>query len=453
MLKARGPFPMATLTARVIDVPPDPLLLAAAVADLPGAALLWSADGTGPSYVTCQPTQTVAELDPEPGLALDPGAGTLAAMPRWIGLLPYESRRSLERPSKASGPDLRASPHVIEPIWWRYGAVARITDHVLVAGDDREAVRDLSRLLRCAAASRLPGAPPQLTPRPEDEPSGAHLGRIERALELIAKGEIYQVNLARRLRFTVAGSALELLALLGRRARPAHGAAIAAEGLDVACTSPELFLAVDPDRRVFTSPIKGTRPRGRDAPEDAARVRELDADAKERAELAMVLDVERNDLGRVAEVGSLRLSAPPRVSTHATVHHRSATLSARLRADVTRGALLEAMLPSGSVTGAPKIRAMELIAELETSRRGLYTGALGFMSHDGGLRLAMSIRTLTVRDGEGHYFVGGGIVADSDPERELEETRWKALQLIGRSSPQKAQTREAYAGKALRAVE
>ncbi len=441
---------MATLNARVIDVPPDPLLLAAAVADRPGAALLWSADGAGPSYVACQPAQKAAGLDPEPGLALDPDAGILAALPRWIGLLPYESRRTLERPTKASGPDLRAPPHLIEPIWWRYGAVARITDHVLVAGDDREAVHELSRLLCRAAPNRRPGAPPQLSPRPDDEAAHAHLGRIERALELIAKGEIYQVNLARRLRFSVSGSALELLALLGRRARPAHGAAIASEGLDVACTSPELFLALDPDRRVSTSPIKGTRPRGRDAPEDAARARELDADAKERAELAMVLDVERNDLGRVAEIGSLRLAAPPRVSTHATVHHRSATLSARLRADVTRGALLEAMLPSGSVTGAPKIRAMELIAELEASRRGLYTGALGFMSHDGGLRLAMSIRTLTVRDGEGHYFVGGGIVADSDPERELEETRWKALQLTGRSSPERPQNRDAHAKKAQR---
>jgi anthranilate/para-aminobenzoate synthase component I len=438
---------MPALNARLIDVPPDPLRLASAVAARPGAVLLWSADGSGESYVACDPLHKAVGLDPEAGLELDAGAGPLASVPRWIGLLPYEARRGLERRAKTPHPDLRAVPHVVEPVWWRYGAVARVTDRVLVVGDDRAAVQDLVQLLRGGGAnSRL--APAVLTPRSEEDPT-AHVRRIERALELIAEGEIYQVNLARRLCFEVSGSAPGLLALLGRRARPAHGAAIAVEGLDVACTSPELFLALDPDRRLWTTPIKGTRPRGRDARDDAARARELDADPKERAELAMVLDVERNDLGRVIETGSLRLSTPPHVSTHATVHHRAATLSARLRTGVSRGALLEAMLPSGSVTGAPKIRAMELIAELETSRRGLYTGALGFISHDGGLRLAMAIRTLTVRDGEGHYFVGGGIVADSDPERELEETRWKALQLTA-SAAARRQHRDAIATKARR---
>jgi anthranilate/para-aminobenzoate synthase component I len=432
VLKAAGFEAMSQLTARVVDTPPDPLALAEAIHDRPGAVLLWSADGTGPSYVACQPTGCAAALDPEPELELDPGAGPLSSVPRWIGLLPYEARRSLERPRKLSGPDLREPPHLVEPLWWRYRAVARVTDQVLVVGDDSDAVRELCTLFR---AARGRAAPPVLAPCGEDEPASAHLSRIRSALELIAKGEIYQVNLARRLRFIVSGSPVPLLRLLGRRARPAFGAALAADGLDVACTSPELFLAVDPDRRIWTSPIKGTRPRGAEAREDAARAAELDTDAKERAELAMVLDVERNDLGRVIEVGSLRLAVPPRVSTHATLHHRAATLTARLRRDVTRTLLLEAMLPSGSVTGAPKIRAMEVIAELETARRGLYTGALGFISHDGGLRLAMAIRTLTVRDGEGHYFVGGGIVADSDPQRELEETRWKAVQLLSAVSP------------------
>jgi anthranilate/para-aminobenzoate synthase component I len=299
---------------------------------------------------------------------------------------------------------------------------------VLVAGDHPLAVRELCALL-CRRGGTAVDQPARLEALGEDDPPRAHIARVERALELIARGEIYQVNLARRLRFRASGSALGMLRMLGLRARPAYGAAFAMEGLDVASTSPELFLALDPDRRVWTAPIKGTRPRGRDAGHDGALARELDGDPKERAELTMVLDVERNDLGRVAVPGSVRLIDRPRVHTHSTVHHRAATLSARLRRDVSRTALLEAMLPSGSVTGAPKIRAMELIAELEASRRGLYTGALGFIRHDGGLRLAMAIRTLTARSGEGHYFVGGGIVADSDPERELEETRWKAVQL------------------------
>jgi anthranilate/para-aminobenzoate synthase component I len=431
--KAGSHAMVSPLIARLVEVAPDPRRIAEALGDRPGTVLLWSASGGGPSYVACDPSRSVRGLDPERDLALDPSCGELLTFPRWIGLMPYEARRALERPGRTAGADARPAPHVSEPVWWRYGAVARITDHVLVAGDEPDAVRRLCSLLR---GSRFVSdhQPAQLEPLIDDDPPKAHIGRVERALELIAQGEIYQVNLARRLRFAASGSALSLLRLLGG-ARPPFGAAFAVDGIDVVSTSPELFLALDPDGRVLTSPIKGTRPRGRDATEDAALARELDCDPKERAELTMVLDVERNDLGRVAVPGSLRLIEPPRVHAHSTVHHRAATLSARLRPGVSRAALLEAMLPSGSVTGAPKIRSMEVIAELEASRRGLYTGALGFIRHDGGLRLAMAIRTLTVQGGEGHYFVGGGIVADSKPDRELEETRWKAVQLVPRRSP------------------
>jgi anthranilate/para-aminobenzoate synthase component I len=143
----------------------------------------------------------------------------------------------------------------------------------------------------------------------------------------------------------------------------------------------------------------------------------------------MIVDVERHDLGRVAGTGSVRLLGAPRVTTHRTLHHREAHLVARVRPEVEREAVLRAMLPSGSVTGAPKIRAMEVIASLEPSRRGLYTGALGHVANDGSLLLGMAIRTLVLSGDGGEYLTGGGIVADSDPARELEETRWKALQL------------------------
>src|SRR4030095_13150262 len=123
---------------------------------------------------------------------------------------------------------------------------------------------------------------------------------------------------------------------------------------------------------------------------------------------------------KIAETGSVRLLEPPSVTTHATVHHRAATLAARLRPGIGRAEVFQAMLPSGSVTGAPKVRAMEVIAELEAERRGLYTGAVGYISHSGEVRLAMAIRTLTVKNGLGYWFVGGGIVAGSDPEREVE---------------------------------
>ena len=149
----------------------------------------------------------------------------------------------------------------------------------------------------------------------------------------------------------------------------------------------------------------------------------------------MILDVERNDLARVARPGSIELTVPPHVETHGTVHHRVATLRAALRASVTRREVLSWMLPSGSVTGAPKVRAMDLIAELEAERRGLYTGAFGYLAHDGSLELGMAIRTLSVKAGQGHYWAGGGIVADSQPALEVEETLWKAEALLGLASP------------------
>jgi anthranilate/para-aminobenzoate synthase component I len=158
-------------------------------------------------------------------------------------------------------------------------------------------------------------------------------------------------------------------------------------------------------------------------------VDELDKDPKENAELTMIVDVERNDLGRVAVAGSVRVLRGPEVVTHRTVHHREALLTAYTKNTASRRDVLEAMVPSGSVTGAPKVRAMEVIANLETFRRGLYTGGFGSIGHDGSMTLAMAIRTVVIRGRDGEYFTGGGIVADSDPHRELEETRWKAIQL------------------------
>jgi len=181
---------------------------------------------------------------------------------------------------------------------------------------------------------------------------------------------------------------------------------------------------------VYTAPIKGTRPRGPNAEVDTALVAELSENEKEAAELTMILDVERNDLGRVAKPGTVRLLRRPSVTTYPTLHHRAALLGAILKDNIDLEALLQVMLPSGSVTGAPKVRAMQVIAEVESARRGLYTGAFGTLSHTRELTLAMAIRTLTVQHGEGHYFSGGGIVADSQPSAEIEETAWKALQLL-----------------------
>jgi anthranilate/para-aminobenzoate synthase component I len=253
---------------------------------------------------------------------------------------------------------------------------------------------------------------------------------VRRALEAIARGDIYEVNLARALELEVTGSAFELLRALTKGGLPPHAAAFDWPELRVASASPELLLSLTPDGRVSTSPIKGTRPRSLDPELDRAAALELDADPKERAELAMVIDVERNDLGRVARPGSVVLSRAPQVVSLPGVHHRVASVSADLLPPFDRTRLLESMLPSGSVTGAPKIRAMELIAELEAARRGLYTGGFGILRRDGGLELSMAIRTLTAKGSQAQYFTGGGIVADSIPAREVEETLWKARSVL-----------------------
>jgi len=410
-----------------LAVASEPLLLAQRVVDRPYLSLFWAKDARV-AYLTCDPVEHSHALDPEPGLRLDLAArASEPAVPRWVGLLPYECRRDLERGTLA---DPRAAPHLIEPHWLRYAAVAEISEAgVRVIGDDSDAVAALAARLRQPASSPLP--PLELAPLGAFEDPELHRARIRCALEHIRAGDLYQVNLARRFDFRVRASALELLARLLERGRPPYAAAFAWGPLDVVTVSPELFVKLDTCGNIFTSPIKGTRPRGANAARNAELSRELDSDPKERAELTMVLDVERNDLARLARPGTVRLAVPPHVEAHGTVLHRLATLQAELRPELTRSEILERMLPSGSVTGAPKVRAMDLIAELEAERRGLYTGAFGYLAHDGSLELGMAIRTLTVREGEGHYFAGGGIVADSDPEREVQETLWKAEALLG----------------------
>jgi len=178
--------------------------------------------------------------------------------------------------------------------------------------------------------------------------------------------------------------------------------------------------------RVETRPIKGTRPRGDGRARDAALAAELEADAKERAEHVMIVDLERNDLGRVAAIGSVTVQAYARVESHPTVHHLVSSVAGRVRPDVGLAQLLRATFPGGSITGAPKRRAMQIIDELEPAARGPYTGATGWLGAAGDLDLAVAIRTALVSGGRLSLSIGGGIVADSTPEGEYEETLVKA---------------------------
>jgi anthranilate/para-aminobenzoate synthase component I len=415
------------MLAAQLDVPADPLLIARAL-ERQEALVLVRADRGSTTYVACDPSAVSCLLDPEPDRPL--ALVGASEFPRWIGLLPYEARRTLER---ERSDDPRAEPHLTEPLWRRYQAVIKITNIVEVLGEDPHVVSQLRRAVLSGVAEHEYAVHANRRARLRLRPVEAgtfHVERVQRALELIRAGELYQVNLARRFELDVEGAPLHLFAALVRDGWPPYAALFDWPELTVVAASPELFLATDAERRAITSPIKGTRPRHPDPQMDRALAQALDADPKERAELAMIIDVERNDLGRLALPGSVRLRHPPAVESHARVHHRAATIQAALQPQVTRAELLEAMLPSGSVTGAPKVRAMDAIRALEPVRRGLYTGAYGILRQDGGVELGMAIRTLTVKDGSGHYYAGGGIVADSDPERELEETLWKAAALL-----------------------
>lgn len=427
----------AGLRVVTLDVPVDPVELARRVWGT-GSVLLHSGDGSGASFVACSPLARSNELDPEPALHWGREDTPYGHVPRWIGVLPYEAQRHrLERP-RWSAPEARSAPLISNCFWYRYGAVAVIDDRVTVVGDEPAAVAELCARLSRGASSNSADALEARISRLGDadahteQQAARHRAIVARALELIRDGDVYEINLARRLDFDVAGDTLALLGAMSRAVAAPYAAALELDhGVGVASTSPELFLQTDCHRRVLTVPIKGTRPRIGDAQVDAATERELEADSKERAELAMVVDVERNDVGRIAELGSV-IAESPRVLPYSTVFHRVARVRGTARPDVTRRELFEAMLPSGSVTGAPKIRAMELIAELEEHRRGLYTGALGYIAHDGSVQLGMAIRCLVRKGPEAHYHVGGGIVLRSDPDRELAETFWKSEQVLRR---------------------
>lgn len=455
------------MLARVpVAAPPDPLAIAAAIADRPGLVALcdgvgrgWSPAGRW-SFVACDPEASSSSLDPWDGATVGAAGDPLAAVvPRWVGAIPYEACRArLERPGW-SRPDHRAAATVTEIHWWRYPATIAV-DHAagcVLAVAPREAdARALADRIERATSQPPPSSrsagPVGDPPAPsihlvEDEPPSAHVERVRAALELIRAGDLYQVNLARRLRLRAdrpvdAVAAIALARRLLAAAPSPFGAVLALPEAIAIASSPELLL----DARaglsgarfgaLRTDPIKGTRPRR------AGNARLLDADPKERAELAMIVDVERNDLGKVARVGSVRVS-PPRVMRAGRVLHRVATIRAEARPELSGGDVLASIVPSGSVTGAPEVRAMEVIAALEPFRRGLYTGGFGLVAHDGSMRLGMAIRTAVfpaaagegekkgegATSADGEWIVGGGIVEASDPDRELEETRWKSRQL------------------------
>lgn len=259
----------------------------------------------------------------------------------------------------------------------------------------------------------------------------AYCKAVRRVQDYIAAGDVYQVNLSQRFVGEWNDSPWVLYARLRERNPAPFSAYLELDGMTLLSSSPERFLRYDAaTRSVETRPIKGTRPRGQTPEEEKRYLRELLDSAKEAAELVMIVDLERNDLGRVCAYGSVEVPERRVVERYTSVLHTVATVRGRLAPEKHLADLLRATFPGGSITGAPKIRAMEVIDELEPVRRGFYTGSIGYFGWNGNLDLNIAIRTFLVREGIVSFGVGGGIVADSDPEAEYEETLHKAHALF-----------------------
>ena len=264
----------------------------------------------------------------------------------------------------------------------------------------------------------------------EEDPS-AYLTRVVRAKDYVRAGDIYQANLSRPWRIELTHEP-DIGALYNKlcNANPAPFAALAQwRGTTILSSSPERLVRIN-DGHIDTRPIAGTRPRSRRPGDDLAEMRELAAHPKERAEHIMLIDLERNDLGRVSEPGTVRVDELMTIESYAHVHHIVSNVSGKLRSDVTPIGALRAVFPGGTITGVPKFRCMQIIAELEGVGRGAYTGSLGFLGRDGSMDMNILIRTLSVRGTTVELRAGGGIVADSDPQKELEETRAKARGML-----------------------
>ncbi|MCE9576150.1 MAG: anthranilate synthase component I family protein [Deltaproteobacteria bacterium] len=353
-------------------------------------------------------------------------------VPRVIGWFGYELGAAIVGVAPRADRDITDTNEIDVPDLWlaAYGAVARVrAGEVAILGDDPESRAWLTTRLTEDRLSSSPAAPPQLgaLTAPDDPDGAAHRARVARIRDYLRAGDAYQVNLARRLIAPVAraGDPLAVYAALATSAPAPFGALIEADGATLLSGSPERFLSLRPRGRIETRPIKGTRPRAADPDRDRALAAELAVAEKDGAEHLMIVDLERNDLGRVAVTGSVSVDALAYVVELPGLHHLVSRVSAELRPDIGLAALLRATFPGGSITGAPKRRAMQIIDELEPVRRGPYCGAFGWLA-PGALELAIAIRVAVVTDRDLRVHVGGGIVIDSDPAAELAETEVKA---------------------------
>lgn len=343
-------------------------------------------------------------------------------LPDFIGFAGYEAGYALDPGLPAAPPEPWPFPRI------RFALHRRILLRHQPTGDGWEGRRDgLPSLgLSCTRDPR----PFRAEKRWDSDTAEGYAGKVETIRQAIRRGEVYQANLCRQEAWAWQGDVLDLARRL-RAANPApHSAFLAGTGWAVLSTSPERFLRVAAGR-IESRPIKGTAPRGLTPESDAARAAGLVASAKDRAELAMIVDLVRNDLARVCLRPSVAVDAFPQLETHPNVHHLVATVSGQPRLDLGLHELFQALFPAGSITGCPKLAAMALLRDLEAHPRLASTGALGWFRHDlGQLDLAVAIRTLSLGPGELRLGLGGGITWDSDPAAEYLETVHKGRTLV-----------------------
>lgn len=263
-----------------------------------------------------------------------------------------------------------------------------------------------------------------------EAPPADFLQGVARIQSYIREGDIFQANLARHWQAQLQGDAVGLYAAL-QRSNPAPFGGLVDLGDDnyIISSSPERLVHVQGEE-IETRPIAGTRPRSDQGSEDQKLKAQLQSTAKERAEHIMLVDLERNDLGRVCEPGSVHVPALLEVTSYTHVHHLESTVRGRLKLGVTPGQIIRALFPGGTITGCPKVRCMQIIRELESQARYAYTGSMGYLNHEGDLDLNILIRSFLLQGKSLHFWAGAGIVADSQAEQELEETRAKAKGLL-----------------------
>ena len=255
-----------------------------------------------------------------------------------------------------------------------------------------------------------------------------YLRAVSKAKEYIHNGDIYQVNMTQRFTCKINIEPHDLYYILRQKNSSPFSAFLGFPELKVGCSSPERFLWLK-EGIIETRPIKGTRPRGNNEMEDKRYIKELKNSLKDRAELNMIVDLERNDLGRFCEYGTVKVKEHAVVEKYAKVFHLVSTVTGKVRKGYDIADILKAAFPGGSITGAPKIRAMEIIDELEPTVRSIYTGTIGYIGINGTMDLNIVIRTFIIKGSHFYYNVGGGIVEDSDPNAEYQETLDKGLAL------------------------